>query len=131
MSLPGLNSSRGERGLWVSHFPAYLRPWESRGRNPARPSWSAQQQSGQVPRAAEIVRGVLELQVPRHVSPPKWELQGRSRSGQGDSTAAATTQIDSCCYPNPPARAGEREDLVCIEVFHSFLCLVLYKVFSK
>ena len=111
VSLAGLNRSRGERRLWATHLPACLRPWESRDRNLARPSWSAQQQPRQVPKSAETDRGVLEVQVPRHVFPPEWEPQGWSRSGQGDSAAANTTQVDSCCYLNPPVQARECEDL--------------------
>lgn len=75
-SLPSLSWLGGEGGLWVSHFPAYLRPW---GRNPARLPWSAQQQSRQVPRVAETVGEFW-----RYRSPDKSFLQSGSRRADCD-----------------------------------------------
>lgn len=76
LSLPSLSWLGGEGGLWVSHFPAYLRPW---GRNPARLPWSAQQQSRQVPRVAETVGEFW-----RYRSPDKSFLQSGSRRADCD-----------------------------------------------
>lgn len=75
-SLPSLSCLGGEGGLWVSHFPAYLRPW---GGNPARPLWSAQQLSRQVPRVSETVGEFW-----RDRSPDKSSLQSRSRRADCD-----------------------------------------------
>lgn len=69
-------------------LPSLSEALGNRGRHPARPPWSAQQQSRHVPRAAETAWGVLELQVPGQVFPPKWEPGSRSADGDPGRASA-------------------------------------------
>ena len=129
VSLPGLTQSRGERRLWATHLPACLRPWESRDRNLARPSWSAQQQPRQVPRAARLTGEFWRYRPPG--MPSLHSGSHKADQDLGRATAQLQPQHKLTLAATLILQRRPEDVRTRVDVFHSFLCLFLHKVFSK